>query len=401
VWAILFPAFVTGLAVSEGAGWALAMLAGAVVALVSQGALHDWPGWVGLVCSLAAAGGLVHELRLAARAPELFDEALGQIDGGPPSIHTRAWRDIVAPLWLADRHVRRIANVRYAPGAGRRHLLDVYAPKEGTSDAPVLLQIHGGAWMFGSKRTQGRPLMNRLARDGWVCVAVNYRLSPRVRYPEHLVDCKRALAWIREHVADYGGDPARVAVTGGSAGGHLAALLALSANEPELQPGFEHVDTSVLASVPMYGAYSLAELFTFTGAGRRVGAWMGRLVTGADLVAERARFERASPMYAVREGAPPFLVVHGTADNLVPVEQVRRFVLSLREHCPDTVVYVELPGAPHAFDVFHSVRSDAAAVAVERFLSWVLSGAGSPAARTASDARATSGPTTMAHTAPS
>ncbi len=401
VWLILFPAFLVGLAVCEGAGWALAMLIAAVATLASMGALGSWPGWMGLVLAGMAAAALVRALMLARRAPAVFDEALGQLDGGPPSVYTRTWRDVVAPLWFADPHVERIANIRYAEGAGRRHLLDVYRSRDGTSDAPVLLQIHGGAWMFGSKRTQGRPLMNRLARHGWICVAINYRLSPRVRYPEHLVDCKRAIAWIRAHAAEYGGDPDRVVVTGGSAGGHLAALVALTANEPALQPGFEEVDTSVLASVPMYGAYSLAELFTFAGTGRRVGAWMGRLVTGGNLVTERELFERASPIFAVRRDAPPFLVVHGTADNMVPVEQARHFVLSLREHCPETIVYVELPGAPHAFDVFHSVRADAAGVAIERFLIWVLAGSPGDDERSAVAGTGASGRTTMARTAPS
>ncbi len=65
-------------------------------------------------------------------------------------------------------------------------------------------------------------MMHELALRGWVCVAINYRLSPRATWPDHVVDCKRALAWVREHIAEYGGDPAFIAVSGGSAGGHLA-----------------------------------------------------------------------------------------------------------------------------------------------------------------------------------
>ncbi len=103
--------------------------------------------------------------------------------------------------------------------------------------APVLLQIHGGAWVIGNKDQQGMPLMYHLADKGWVCVAINYRLSPRATWPDHLVDCKRALAWIREHIAEYGGDPDYVVVTGGSAGGHLTAMMGLTANDPAYQPG--------------------------------------------------------------------------------------------------------------------------------------------------------------------
>ncbi len=88
-----------------------------------------------------------------------------------------------------------------------------------------------------------------------MCVAINYRLSPRATWPAHIVDCKRAVAWVREHIAEYGGDPGFIAVSGGSAGGHLSSLLALTPNQPEWQPGFEDMDTSVDACLPFYGVY--------------------------------------------------------------------------------------------------------------------------------------------------
>jgi acetyl esterase/lipase len=399
VWLLLFPAFVVSLVAAEVPGWCLAVTAAGAAALVGLGALAGWGGWVGLAAAGVAAGNLVHQMVLARRAAGIVDENVGALDGRHQARPGRSIADRLNPFRLGDRAVVRVDEVRYAPGAGRRHLLDVYRARHEVSAAPVLLQIHGGAWVSGGKRTQGRLLMNRLARAGWVCVANNYQLSPAVRHPGHLVDCKRALAWIRAHIAEYGGDPTRVVVTGGSAGGHLAALVALTANDPAFQPGFETVDTSVLACVPMYGAYSLTELFAWTGRARRVGAWMGRLVAGGDVATARDVFDRASPLVAVHGGAPPFLVMHGTVDNLVPVEQARRFVLALRAVVPDTVVYVELPGAPHAFDVVRSVRTTAALDGVERFVSWVLDGAGGGSAPAAGTAR--TGPTTTARTAPS
>jgi acetyl esterase/lipase len=399
VWLLLFPAFVVSLVAAEVPGWCLAVTAAGAAALVGLGALAGWGGWVGLAAAGVAAGNLVHQMVLARRAAGIVDENVGALDGRHQARPGRSIADRLSPFRLGDRAVVRVDEVRYAPGAGRRHLLDVYRARHEVSAAPVLLQIHGGAWVSGGKRTQGRLLMNRLARAGWVCVANNYQLSPAVRHPEHLVNCKRALAWIRAHIAEYGGDPTRVVVTGGSAGGHLAALVALTANDPAFQPGFETVDTSVLACVPMYGAYSLTELFAWTGRARRVGAWMGRLVAGGDVATARDVFDRASPLVAVHGGAPPFLVMHGTVDNLVPVEQARRFVLALRAVVPDTVVYVELPGAPHAFDVVRSVRTTAALDGVERFVSWVLDGAGGGSAPAAGTAR--TGPTTTARTAPS
>ena len=100
------------------------------------------------------------------------------------------------------------AGHRLRRGAGRRGLLDVYRPADGDlAGAPVLLQVHGGGWTIGSKDQQGIPLMQHLAAKGWVCVAINYRLSPRDAFPAHIVDVKRAIAWIREHIEEYGGDP--------------------------------------------------------------------------------------------------------------------------------------------------------------------------------------------------
>src|SRR5690606_28814162 len=149
-------------------------------------------------------------------------------------------------------------DIAYGDG-GQRHHLDLYRPQRRDHPLPVLLQIHGGGWMTGDKRHQAGPLMNLLAANGWACVAANYRLSPAATFPDHIIDVKRAIAWIRVHGPEYGLAPGFIAVTGGSAGGHLAALAALTANDPEFQPGFEEIDTSVAACVPLYGVYDFLD----------------------------------------------------------------------------------------------------------------------------------------------
>ena len=237
----------------------------------------------------------------------------------------------------------------------------------------MLLQLHGGAWMVGDKGQQALPLMLHLAAVGWVCVAANYRLSPRVAFPDHLLDCKLALRWVREHVAEYGGDPDFVVVTGGSAGGHLAALVALTANDPAYQPGFEDLDTSVAACVPFYGVYDMVESFGQHGPGEFVGRWLARRIVGATLDEDRERFTRASPVDQVGPDAPAFFVIHGSRDNLVPVDQARRFVEALRAASRQPVLYAEIPGASHAFEVFHSVRTENVVNGVDRFLAWMHS----------------------------
>ena len=125
------------------------------------------------------------------------------------------------------------------------------------------MQIHGGGWVIGDKREQGLPLLNHMAAQGWVGFNVNYRLSPGVAFPDHLIDLKRGLTWIKEHADEYGIDPDFVCVTGGSAGGHLTALMGLTANDPAYQPGFESADTSVAAAVPFYGIYDFTDRGAF------------------------------------------------------------------------------------------------------------------------------------------
>nr|CRL70082.1 lipM [Mycolicibacterium komanii] len=235
--------------------------------------------------------------------------------------------------------------------------------------APVLFQIPGGAWVTGNKRGQAHPLMSHLAELGWVCVAINYRHSPRNTWPDHIVDVKRALAWVKTHIAEYGGDPDFIAITGGSAGGHLSSLAALTPNDPRYQPGFEDVDTRVQAAVPFYGVYD------FTRFDDAMHPSMPELLEQMVIKQpQKSSFETyydASPVNHITADDPPFFVLHGTNDSLVPVEQARAFVAKLREVSTQPVVYAELPFAQHAFDMFGSARAAHAAVAVEQFLAEV------------------------------
>jgi len=247
------------------------------------------------------------------------------------------------------------------------------------------VQVHGGAWMMGEKRGQAHPLMAHLAERGWVCVTINYRLSPRAQWPDHIVDVKRALAWTKANIAEHGGDPSFVVITGGSAGGHLSALAALTPGLAGFQPGFEDADTSVAAAVPFYGVYDFTN--RDGSAGRALVPFLERRVMHSRLADNRAVWEEASPMSHVRPDAPPFFVLHGANDVLVPVEQARSFVRALRAVSRNPVVYAELPRAQHAFDVLPSVRVHHTVLAVERFLAVVRSehGGATPAEAVVSD----------------
>src|SRR3984957_15899797 len=213
----------------------------------------------------------------------------------------------------------RDTDISYGEYGSRNHL-DIWRRPDldRGGRAPVLLQVPGGAWMVGSKRQQAYPLMSHLAELGWVCVAINYRLSPRSTWPDQIVDVKRALAWVKEHIAEYGGDPDWVAITGGSAGGHLASLAALTPNDPQFQPGFEDADTTVQAAVPYYGVYDFTNAETMH---ELMLPFLEQFVMRARYAETPERFQAASPISYVHNDAPPFFVLHGEKDELVSCSQ--------------------------------------------------------------------------------
>jgi dipeptidyl aminopeptidase/acylaminoacyl peptidase len=157
---------------------------------------------------------------------------------------------------------------------------------------------------------------------------------------------------------------------------------------PELQPGFEEADTSVAAVVSLYGLYDIARIFhPDDGFGRRIDRLVTNKVIKVPLADARPVWEQASPISHVRPDAPPFFVIHGRNDSVIPVEQARSFVDRLRSASLQPVVLAELPGTQHAFDMAPSTRVHHTAHAVERFLAVVRSehGGATPAQAVTSD----------------
>ncbi len=266
--------------------------------------------------------------------------------------------------------VKRTRNITFTEVGGKALKLDVYEPARPTAPGvrrPAIVQIHGGAWVLGDKREQGLPLLKHLASQGWVGFNVNYRLSPKATFPDHLIDIKHAIAWIREHADEYNIDPDYIAVTGGSAGGHLAALTALTGNRPEYQPGFEDADTSIQAAVPFYGVYDFTNRNGYYPA-NVVPRFMGPVIIKAKIDEHPEKFAAASPIDQITADAPPFFVVHGDLDTLAPVEGARDFVEELRAVSKAPVLYLELHGAQHAFEIFPSIRANEVVAAVGRYL---------------------------------
>ena len=177
-----------------------------------------------------------------------------------------------------------------------------------------------------------------------MCVSANYRLSPAGRFPDYVIDAKKVIAWVREQGDEHGAGSEVLVVAGSSAGGYLAAMAGLTANDPAFQPGFENADTSVSAVVSLYGYH-------------------GGLSTDAA--------QPSSPASYVRPDAPPFFIAHGELDTIVLVEDARSFVAGLQRASDGPVVYAELPGAQHTFDLFHSLRFESVVDGIEAFTAWV------------------------------
>jgi acetyl esterase/lipase len=337
--------------------WALSLGHAAVAAASLGGGGRRRPsGIAGAVLNGLAVAALADLRRDADRTARVFDAALA----GLPAVPTAAG-PVVGGRAARARHLRA-ADVAYGPGPAQR--LDVWGPAEPGAGAPVLVQVHGGGWTGGDKARSAAPLMAYLVERGWVCVTVNYRLGPHERWPAMIVDVKRAIAWVKEHIAEHGGDPSFVAISGGSAGGHLASLAAVTPNDPAFQPGFADADTTLAAAVPVYGVhdFSVDEHGLF--------ALLEHKVIGTTHIDDADTWRAASPLHRVTVDAPPFLVVHGSADTIVSVGQSRRFVRRMREIGAD-VRHAELPRAQHGFDAFPTARTAHHVRGVHRFLTAV------------------------------
>jgi acetyl esterase/lipase len=376
------PAFAAGWLTSELAPHLMTLTAADTTAHVVRRGRRSRAGLLLAAANLAGQVFLLDQARRVQKdAEDALVEGLGydyleQLDAKPtPAELATPWRRLVNPFRMRNVDVVVDKDVPYAPEHGRRGLLDIYRPAAGTDGrAPVLLQVHGGGWTIGTKDQQGIPLMQHLAAKGWICVAINYRLAPRDPMPAQVVDVKRAIAWLRDHIAEYGGDPDYIAITGGSAGGHLTALAAVTAGDPAYQPGFEDADTSVAVAVPHYGVYDLAGSTGLRSAELMRDRFLAPRIFKRRWADAPDVFEAATPLLRVGKDAPDFFVLHGAHDSLVSVEQARLFVARLREVSGATVVYAELPGAQHAFDVFPSVRSAHVVRAIDRYLHWHWNG---------------------------
>lgn len=241
-------------------------------------------------------------------------------------------------------------GIEYGNVQGRSLQLDLYQPAGLEGRVPGLIFIHGGAWSGGS-REMYRYYTLRFAQRGYVAATISYRLSGEAPFPAAVEDAKCAVRWLRANAATYHVDPDKIAVIGGSAGGHLALMVGYSAGVPELegQGGHAGVSSRVAAVVDLYGPYDLTTEFA-----RKAGP-VKRFLGGKTYEEAPELYLRASPKHYLQKDAPPTLILHGTIDDVVPIDQSDALAARLAE-LGVPYVYDRLTGWPHTMDLAESVN---------------------------------------------
>ncbi len=277
-------------------------------------------------------------------------------------------------------------------------LCDIWQPPEDIAPSGLaLIYLHGSGWRYGDKDLGTRPMFRRLAAQGHVIMDVAYRLAPEVQYCDMVGDVKRAVVWLKDHAAEYGVDPARIVVGGGSAGGHLALLAAYTPGLPALQPADVDGDTSVCGVISWYGPPDLQSAYDYSvatfgscGSGKttyeqqfiaRVKRfapalsytldWMIGEVMGGSPEEIPDDYALASPIKHVGSHCPPTLLLQGEYDVGIRPDSVCRLHRALLDEGVPAM-YVEYPYTDHAFDVLlpqlYPPAAQAALFDAERFL---------------------------------
>jgi acetyl esterase/lipase len=248
-------------------------------------------------------------------------------------------------------------NLEYVLGGHARQRVDLYLPAKADTPLPVIVWIHGGAWLAGSKDGGGSALP--FVGKGYAVASINYRLSQHAVFPAQIEDCKAAIRWLRANAKTYNLNPERIGVWGASAGGHLVALLGTAGGAEELEGKDGNADQSsrVQAVVDFFGPTDFLQMdaHAVPGAGLKhdpPSSPESRLIGGA-IQENVEKAERANPIKYVTRDAPPFLIVHGEQDPLVPCHQSELLYEALKR-APSDVTFYKIAGAGHGGPEFNT-----------------------------------------------
>lgn len=258
----------------------------------------------------------------------------------------------------------KFLDIPYATVSNAQRL-DIYLPDEGHGPFPVILSIHGGAWLAGDKRDgQEKPMLEGLKR-GYAVVSINYRLSREAKWPAQIHDCKAAVRWIRANAKGYRLDPDRIAAWGGSAGGHLSAMLGTSGDVQSLEDSTQgNADQSsrVQAVVDWFGPTDfskmdeqLKESAVEHPMHHSVSQSPEAVLLGRNPEEAPALVKEADPATYVSSDDPPFLIQHGLEDNLVPFQGSVLLARKLGKVLGYRKVFLELfPATGHGGEAFRT-----------------------------------------------
>lgn len=237
--------------------------------------------------------------------------------------------------------VQVIRDIEYGKAADVSLKLNVMRPNApGKDKLPALVWIHGGGWVGGNK-DDATGLLSAFAQQGYVCVSVEYRFADVATFPAQIQDCKAAIRFLRAHAEEYGLDAQRIGVWGDSAGGQLVALLGTSGGVAELEgdSGNQEQSSAVQAVCDWYGPVGYAK-------GTLTKDNAVSVMLGGTPQDNREQARLSDPMSFIDGQDPPFLIMHGDKDNLVPLQLSQQFERALREAKVDVTLDV-IPGAGH------------------------------------------------------
>ena len=247
--------------------------------------------------------------------------------------------------------IKAMRDLEYANVGGRSLRLDLYLPEKSDGPLPLIVWIHGGAWQAGNKN--GTPALP-FVRRGYAVASIDYRLSQDAIFPAQIEDCKAAIRWLRAHAKEHGIDATRIGVWGSSAGGHLVALLGTSGDVKELEGTGGNLDQSsrVQAVCDWFGPTDFCQMDAHAIPGSKLvhddpKSPESRLV-GGPIQDNKDKVSRANPITYVSKDDPPFLIMHGDRDNLVPHHQSVLLTEALKKAGVD-VTFKTVEGAGHGF----------------------------------------------------